>query len=307
VVLVIGGELIVRGAVRAASLLGMSPLLIGLTLVGFGTSTPELLTSLVAAFAGSPGIAVGNVVGSNIANSLLILGVAAVIAPLAVQPAAFRRDSIALAGSSLACALAVWLGFLDRLTGIAFVALLAGYIVWAWRHERQGRDAEAERQEQIASDVPTGPQGLSAALVLAGIGIGLTMLGAKLLVDGAIDLARGWGVSETVIGLSIVAIGTSLPELVASVIAALRGHGGVALGNVIGSNIYNILGILGVTAAVHPIAIPPEIARLDIWVLLAVTALLIVFLRSGWILQRWEGAVFLGSYACYVGWLAFYA
>jgi cation:H+ antiporter len=307
VVLVIGGELIVRGAVRAASLLGMSPLLIGLTLVGFGTSTPELLTSLVAAFQDSPGIAVGNVIGSNIANSLLILGVAAMISPMAVQPAAFQRDGIALAGSSLACALAVWLGFLDRLTGIAFVALLVGYIVWAWRHERQGRNAEAERQQQIASNVPAGAQGLPAALVLAGLGIGLTMLGAKLLVDGAIDLARGWGVSETVIGLSIVAIGTSLPELVASIIAALRRQGGVALGNVIGSNIYNILGILGVTAAAHPIAIPPEIAHLDIWVLLAVTLVLLLFLRSGWTLQRWEGAVFLGSYACYVGYLALYA
>ena len=304
VVLVIGGELIVRGSVRAARLCPAAPLLIGLTLVGFGTSTPELLTSLVAAFKGSPGIAVGNVVGSNIANILLILGVAAVIAPLAVEPSAFRRDSIALAGSSLICALAVWLGFLDRLTGTVFVALLIGYITWAWRHERQSRDPEAERQEQIASDIPAGTQSLAAALVLAALGIGLTMLGAKLLVDGAIDLARGWGVSETVIGLSIVAVGTSLPELVASVIAALRRHGGVALGNVIGSNIYNILGILGVTAAVHPIAIPPEIARLDIWVLLAVTALLIVFLRSGWTLQRWEGAVFLAGYGCYVGYLA---
>lgn len=304
VVLVIGGELIVRGSVSAARLLGMSPLLIGLTLVGFGTSTPELVTSLVAAFQGSPGIAVGNVVGSNIANILLILGVAAVIAPLAVQPAAFRRDSLALAGSSLACALAVWLGFLDRLVGLTFVAVLIGYITWAWRNDRQSGDAEAERHDQTAAEAPAGPGRLPIALGIAALGIGCTMLGAKLLVDGAVGLARGWGVSETIIGLTVVAVGTSLPELVASVIAALRRHGDVALGNVIGSNIYNIFGILGLTAAIHPIAIPPEIARLDIWVLLAVTTLLLLFLRSGWTLQRWEGAVFLAGYAAYVGYLA---
>ena len=303
-VLVLGGELIVRGAVSAARLLGMSPLLIGLTLVGFGTSTPELVTSLIAAFKGSPGIAVGNVVGSNIANTLLILGVAAVISPLIVQPAAFQRDGIALAGSTAVCVMVVLLGFLEPLVGLAFVALLVGYIGWAYWNERRNSNAEALMREHVAADAPKGPRNLALALGMASIGIVFTMFGAKLLVDGAIDLARSFGVSDTVIGLTVVAVGTSLPELVASIIAALRRHSDVVLGNVIGSNIYNVLGILGVTAMIHPIAIPPEIARLDIWILLAATILLMLFLRSGWSLARWEGVLFLAGYAAYIGYLA---
>lgn len=304
VLLTVGGELLVRGAVGAARALGVSPLLVGLTIVGFGTSTPELVTSLFAALEEAPGIAVGNVVGSNIANILLILGISALIAPLAVQSVAFRRDGIALGGSALACLAAVQLGVIDQLVGIGLVALLITYIGWAYWNERRTPDAETVMHEHVAADAASGERSLTVALGLAVVGIGATILGAIMLVDGAIDIARAWGASETLIGLTIVAVGTSLPELVACVIAALRRHADVALGNVIGSNIYNVLGILGITAIVHPISVPAEIARLDIWVLLGATALLLLFLRTGWTLKRWEGGVFLTLYLAYVVYLA---
>ena len=304
VLLAIGGDVLVRGAVAVSERMGVSPLLAGLTIVGFGTSMPELVTSLFAAFDGAPGISVGNVVGSNIANILLILGVSALILPLAIDPAAFRRDGLALAVATLACLGAVMLGYLGRPVGLALLALLVVYIVWAYRSERLNPDAEAAMHENVVADVKPAGMSLIAALGLAAAGIVGTIIGARLLVDGAIEIARDFGVSETVIGLTVVAIGTSLPELVACVIAALKRHADVALGNVIGSNIYNLLGILGMTAVVHPIEVPAEIARFDIWVLLGVTVLLGIFLRTGWTLKRWEGGVFLGIYAAYLTFLA---
>jgi cation:H+ antiporter len=176
-----------------------------------------------------------------------------------------------------------------------------GYLVWAYRNERATADEEAVMHESVAADAPAGPPSLPAACALALGGVAAVVLGAWLLVEGAIGLARGWGISETAIGLTVVAVGTSLPELVASAVAALRGHAAVALGNVIGSNIFNARGILGATAALTPLAIPPEILAFDIWVLLGATALLTLFVRTGWTVRRWEGAVFVGLYALYVG------
>lgn len=311
VLLAVGGELLVRGAGNAARMLGVSPLLAGLTIVGFGTSSPELVTSLFAAFGQSPGIAVGNVVGSNIANILLVLGISAVIAPMVVKQTAFRRDGIALAGSTLACLAAVLYGQVDRIVGALLVFSLVGYILWTYRNERRvtapdddtSTDCSAETEDAIA-DAAALRRRIMLALALAAVGIGATVFGAKLLVDGAIGLARTWGASETLIGLTIVAVGTSLPEMVVCAIAAARNQSDIALGNVIGSNIYNVLGVLGLTAIVYPIRIPAEIIQLDIWVLVGASALVLMFLRSGWTLKRWEGAVFLGLYACYLGYLA---
>lgn len=303
VLLTLGGEILVRGAVNAARGLGVSPLLVGLTVVGFGTSTPELVTSLTAAFQGSPGIAVGNVVGSNIANILLILGVTALILPLTVAREAYRRDGLMLVLTTLACLGAVLTGFLGRWLGVGFLLALLAYIAWAYFNERDSADAEAERQVHQAEDAARSAMPVLAALLLTIAGIALTVFGARLLVSAAIAIAQGFGISDTIIGLTVVAVGTSLPELVACAIAALRRHSDVALGNVVGSNIYNVLGILGATAAVHPIPVPPQIARLDIWVLVAVTALLLLFLRTGLTLKRWEGGVFLLLYVAYVGWL----
>ena len=299
----IGGELLVRGAVSAARKLGVSPLVVGLTIVGFGTSTPELVTSLIAAFEEAPGIAVGNVVGSNIANLLLILGSAALVAPLPLAEVALRREGIALAGSTVVCAGVILYGSLDILAGTTLLAVLFAYVAWAYRSERKLLGERATVHEQVAGDAAPRSRSLGISLLMCAGGVALTVLGAHWLVESAIELSRRFGISETVIGLSVVALGTSLPELVASLVAAARGHAEVALGNIIGSNVYNVLGILGATAVIHPIRVPAEIARVDIWILLAATLLVLLFLRSGTRIGRLEGAVLLGGYVFYAAWL----
>lgn len=301
--LVAGGELLVRGAVQLAEKFRISPLLIGLTLVGFGTSTPELVTSLQAAFSGSPGIAVGNVVGSNIANILLILGISAIIFPIVVAKDTFKRDGIVLAISTVMCLGAVLLGQLSPVVGFVFVASLAGYVYYAFRQERRS-NAAADVAAGVTTDAPKPSAGLIALdLVFVVGGLALTIFGARFLVSSAIDIARMFSVSETIIGLTIVAVGTSLPELVTSVMAALRKHGDIAFGNIVGSNIYNVLGILGVTAIIKPIPVPPQIASLDIWVMIAATALLFVTATSRWRIGRAEGALMLACYVGYCVWL----
>jgi len=303
VLLVAGGELLVRGAVQLAQKFRISPLLIGLTLVGFGTSTPELVTSLQAAFSGSPGIAVGNVVGSNIANILLILGVAALIYPIAIARETFKRDGIVLAIATAMCLGAVLFGQLSVWLGGVFVASLASYIWFAFRQERRA-NAASDAAAGLQAEAPKPSAGLIALDVAFVIGgLGLTILGARFLVSSAIDIARMFHVSETIIGLTIVAVGTSLPELVTSVMAALRKHGDIAFGNIVGSNIYNIFGILGVTAMVKPIAVPPQIAAFDIWVMIAATALLFAAALSRWKVTRLEGGVMLAAYTAYCTWL----
>lgn len=304
--LVAGGEALVRGAAALAARWGVSPLLIGLTVVGFGTSTPELVTSLQAAFAGAPGIAVGNVIGSNVANVLLILGAAAVLMPFAVERRAFLRDGPALAAATLACMGVVLWGELTRPAGLILVAGLVVYLIYAYRSERGPVRVPASTGAApiaAASDGPA-PRSLATAMVWAVGGIALTVLGARLLVGAATELAMLWGVSEAVIGLTVVAVGTSLPELVTSVMAALRREGAIAFGNVIGSNLYNILGILGITALVRPIPVPAQIATVDVWVMLAATAALAAVAVTGWRVRRAEGAALLAAYAAYIWWLA---
>ena len=299
--LLVGGELLVRGAVASATALGVSPLLIGLTLVGFGTSTPELVTSVIAALNGSPGIAVGNVVGSNTANILFILGLSAVIYPLAVNPKGFRRDTMMLSAAALACLGVVLAGRMGMLMGLAFLASLLAYVVFVYLQEKRAPDEAALVAEHRAQDAGGGPRQLALSLGMAVGGIAITIFGARFLVDGAISLAKGLGVSDTIIGLTIVAVGTSMPELVTSVMAALRKHSDVAYGNIVGSNIFNVLFILGTTSIIQPIDIPPQIASFDIWVMLCATGLLVYFARTEATLQRWEGWVFLCAYAAYTG------
>lgn len=304
ILLLAGGDALVRGAVAIATRLQISPLLIGLTLVGFGTSTPELLTSLQAALLGSPGIAIGNVVGSNTANILLILGAAAVICPLAASRSAFPRDGTAVLLSAVACVLLVLAGRLDRLSGIVLVALLVGYVLYTYLRERRVSDASASMHAAEASAAAPVPTRLWVSILFAAGGLVATMVGAQLLVDSAIQLARAAGISETILGLTVVAVGTSLPELATSIMAAVRRQSDVAFGNIIGSNIYNVLGILGVTAIVSPIPVPPEIAAVDIWVMLGATVLMVGFAVTGWRLSRVEGGVFLLLYLGYVLYLA---
>lgn len=298
--LLIGGDVFVRGAVSVAQRFNVSPLLIGLTLVGFGTSLPELFASLEAARIGSPGIAVGNVVGSNIANILLILGLSALITPLAVAPGALRRDGpVLIATSALTIGICLF-GRIDRWWGLIFLGLLLAYMIHAYLSERHHQDARAQLHLAEAAEVKplaTTPV-LMLAVTLGGL-IGI-VFGAGLLVDSAVVLARAYGLSEAVIGLTIVALGTSLPELTTSLIAALRRHGDVALGNVVGSNIFNLFGILGATALFRPIPVPSEIAHFDNWIMLAATALFVVFATTRAQVERWEGGVLLAGYLVYV-------
>jgi cation:H+ antiporter len=296
VLLTVGAEALIRGATALARRFGMSELLIGLTLVGFGTSTPELVSSLQAAFAGSPGIAVGNVVGSSIANVLLILGLAIAIAPFAVDKKGMRRDgAVVIAATVLVIAISMT-GEFSRIAGLVFLASLAAYIAYAFMTERTVVAADMDAGHQ-------GPKSLALDFVYIATGFGLLIFGARLLVGGAISIADNLGISETIVGLTIVAIGTSLPELATSVAAALRGKSGLALGNVVGSNIYNLFGILGVTAAVHPIAVPAEIVRFDNWVMLAATVAMVYFALTAKRLARLEGIVFVAAYAGYIAWM----
>ncbi|MEO9530903.1 calcium/sodium antiporter [Roseibium sp.] len=301
VLLIAGGDLLVRGSVGLAQRFGMSELLIGLVLVGFGTSTPELLTSILAALNGSPGIAVGNVAGSNIANILLILGLTAVICPLRVEPSALLRDGPANLLAAAAFAGLALTGQISREAGLALMGALAVYLVLTYRMEKGRHTPSADLHRSEADLISPGPQAskLALNLVMAFGGLAMILGGAHFLVSGAITLARAAGVSDAVIGVTIVAVGTSLPELVTSVIAALKRQTDIALGNILGSNLFNILGILGLTAAMTPLRVPPEMMRLDIWVLLAATVILLVFAMTGRRLCRLEGALMLLAYGGY--------
>ncbi len=305
-----GGELLVRGAVRLALAVGMSSLIIGLTVVGFGTSTPELVTSVEAALLGTPGIAIGNIVGSNIANVLLIVGVSAVIYPIAIASIALKRDSVVMIAVTVAFLAICFMMPLNLVVGLAFLATLFLYIALVIRFERRANSVnhgaiydKAKAIEELdpglspAMEAKT-PLALAVGMVLAGLV--LLIGGGKLLVLNAVALAQQLGVSDTVIGLTIVAVGTSLPELVTSLIAAIRKEADVAFGNVVGSNIYNLLGIGGFTALVAPISVPQQIATFDNPVMLAAAAVLILFAWTGYRIGRIEGAALLAGYVAYV-------
>ena len=302
VLLVVGGEGLVRGSVAVARRLHVSDFLIGLVLVGFGTSMPEMMASVSAALAGSPGVAVGNVVGSNIANALLIGGIAALICPIVLEPKAYLRDGLVMLGASLLCAGAlIALPEVSRPVGAVFLALLISFLVWTWLAERRNGGASKALHEGEAEQVPPGGLGVWAGLGLALGGLAVLIVGAQLLVTGAVDLARLLGVSEAVIGLTIVAVGTSLPELTASVVSALRRNPDVAIGNIIGSNLFNIFGILGATALIAPLTVPAEIIARDIWWMLAASLALLVFTFTAKRLTRLEGALLAAAYAGYLG------
>ncbi|MFP4126292.1 MAG: calcium/sodium antiporter [Alphaproteobacteria bacterium] len=304
VLLLGGGEALVRGAVAVAHRLGVSPVVAGLVLVGFGTSSPELVTSLTAALSGAPAIAVGNVVGSNICNILLILGVTALLFPVDIDRRAFARDGTMLALATAAGIGVALMGVVPRAVGLALVAAVVAYVVYTYRQERRVHSpAEAVYSEEAA--LLTSPSlGLWGGLAMALAGLIAVVVGADLLVDAATTLARAAGVSEAVIGLTIVALGTSLPELATAVMAGLKKQPEVAFGNVVGSNIFNILFILGTTATVQPIAVPAEIVRFDIWVMLAATAAMFLVVRTGFRVTRREGVALLLGYAAYIGVLA---
>ncbi len=293
-----GAEGLVRGAASAARRLGLTPLVIGLTVVAFGTSTPEFVVSLRAGLAGESAIALGNVVGSNIGNIALILGGAALIAPLRVQAQIIRVDVPIVIGVSLLLVALLADGRLGRLDGTLLAAGIVAYTattIWLARREK-APGVQAEFDE----GVPPARNAWWDALFVAG-GLILLMGGAQLLVQGAVTVAERLGVSPMVIGLTIVGVGTSLPELATSFVAAARGEGDIAIGNVVGSNIFNILGILGPAALLQPIP-ATGLSVVDGAVMVGLAVLLVPLMRSGFVVNRWEGALLVALYGGYL-WL----
>lgn len=298
--LLFGGESVVRGSVALAQRLGVSPLIVGLTIVGFGTSLPEMVVSVNAALVGSPGLAVGNVVGSNIANILLILGVAAVIAPIAVHPGAVKRD---LLGMSAATLVYVGLGMSGQIVfwqGVLMLIALMSYIGFTVWQDNKSNDEAAEMHRDEAAEMGEIPLRTVSIAGIIIVGLFAVVVGAEWLVTGATTLATEFGVPEEVIGLTVVAIGTSLPELATSIVAAYRRHSDVCVGNVLGSNLFNLFGITGVTALFVPLPFSDKIVSFDLWILLAATAIIIPFMLTGRRISRPEGIVLLILYVSFI-------
>ena len=296
-----GGEALVRGASRLAAAAGISPLVVGLTVVAFGTSTPELVVSGYAVLRGENAIAVANVVGSNVFNVLFILGLCAAIAPLAIHRQVWRREVPIMVAASLLLLLFGLDGRIDELEAIALLAGLVAHTIYsvvASRHEPAAAQAEAAHGERLDRPSRGGWPG-SVLLVLAGLAA--LVLGARWLVDAAVEIARGLGVTESVIGLTIVAAGTSLPELAASLVATLRGEREIAIGNVVGSNVFNVLGIVGVSGllARGDLPVHPSLAGFDLPFMVAVAIATLPLFFSDRKLARWEGLLFLAYYAVY--------
>ena len=297
--LFVGGELLVRGAVAFARQVGVSPLIVGLTVVSAGTSAPELVVSLIASLEGSPGIAVGNVVGSNIANILLVLGAAALIYPIMRNTQSVLRDGFVFVATAGLFALLCLTQQIERWHGIVMVTILAIYIFSSYWIDRRNVAAAREIESEVAELAGVeAPFWMTLGKLVCGL-IGV-LVGAELIVDGALDIARQAGIDETIIGLTLVAVGTSLPELAASIIAARRKHSDVALGNAIGSCIFNILAIMGTVAIVKPVAVPQIIMGFDLWVMLGVTIGFVIIALALPRIGKVTGVIFLLLYGTYI-------
>jgi cation:H+ antiporter len=302
ILLGVSGEALLRGAVTTADRLKVPPLLIGLTVIAFGTSIPELTVSLNAARSGNPDIAVGNVVGSNIANILLVLGAMAVFRSFTIDAGTLNRDGRVMLGVSVLMVLMALNGVITQWMGFGLLAILAGFTFLLYRRARQEADVD-ETAASVDENLLEGSLFLALLILIAGLaGV---LWGSDLMVKGAVGVAQQAGISQAVIALSIVAIGTSLPELFISLFASLRGHASLAIGNIIGSNISNILLILGVVASTDPLNVSAEIANRDVWVMLGVAILGLVLMRSARRMSRIEGLFSLVLYALYVGYLYF--
>lgn len=306
VVLLVGGaELLVRGASRLAAAASISPLVIGLTVVAYGTSAPELAVSLGAAYAGTDQLALGNVVGSNVFNVLLILGISAIITPMVVDQQVVRREVPLLIGLSIAVLLFGWDGRIDRVEGLLLGAGAVAYTVWTIRQSRRESKAiESEYEAEFGTrEVESVRFPIEILRVISGLV--LLVIGARWLVEESIRFARYLGVEEIVIGLTVVAAGTSLPEVATSVVAAIRGERDIAVGNVIGSNIFNILAVLGFSAALGPggISVPESALAFDVPVMIAVAVACLPIFLSDYRIDRWEGFVFFGYYVAYTAYL----
>jgi cation:H+ antiporter len=296
-VLTVGAEGLVRGSASVAIRVGLTPLIIGLTVVAFGTSTPELIVSLVASLANQPDISIGNVVGSNIFNIGIILGITALLCPVKVSVQVIKHDGPIMIAVSLLSLFLITKGTISRLDGVGLFAALVGYTGFTIWMSRKGVSSEIQRQ--FMDGVPSQSKSLYRDVLFIIGGLLLLVVGSRLLVISATEIARVVGISEAVIGLTIIAAGTSMPELATSIVATLRRQPDIAVGNVVGSNIFNILGTLGVTSIAKPLS-APGITKLDLWVMVVFSIGLLPLLYTDYKLERWEGVLLLFGYGVYL-------
>jgi cation:H+ antiporter len=303
VLLVWSADRFVEGSASTARHFAMPPLLIGMVIIGFGTSAPEMVVSALAASQGNPGIALGNAYGSNITNIALILGVTALISPIAVHSQVLRKELPILTVVTALAAWQIWDGKITRIDAVVLLVVFTGLMGWTiWQGLRTKADALGNEMEQ---ELNVRAMPVRRAVFWLMVGLVLLIVSSRILVWGAVEIAHGFGVSDMVIGLTIVAVGTSLPELASSIIAARKGEHDIALGNVLGSNLFNTLAVVGIAGAIHPMAVGPEVFSRDILVMAALTLSLFVFgygFRGPGRINRIEGAVLL---ACYVGYTAY--
>ncbi len=304
VVLYFGAVWLVQGASRLASSLGVSPIVVGLTIVSLGTSAPELVVCLVAALQGNPGLAIGNVMGSNLANIGLILGLTSLVHPLEVKHRVVWREMPVMLLITFAIYPIAFDRVLSRMDGFMLLLVLLAYLVWVFR---SGHPEEIKRSQGSRNSIAT-PEGATSLLNLKDIGqvalgSAFLVLGGYCIVKGAVEVASALGISEVIIGLTVVAIGTSLPELATSLVAAMRQEVDIAVGNIIGSNIFNLTAIFGTTAVVRPIMIPETLLSRELAGVVLMSLLLWPILRSGWRIKRWEGALLLTAYIGMGWWL----
>jgi len=303
VFLFLGGEAILRGSIAIARRLKLSTLLVSMVIVGFGTSLPELMVSVTAALGGAPNIALGNVVGSNIANILLILGLAAILAPVSCGGREIKRDALAVLIASIVLVALSFNGVIGRSAGVGMVAALIAYLTYAFFVERRNQKKGEELLQRVERDVSVPRMAFSTALLFSLAGLVFLAGGAYALVEGATSIAKVLGVSDAIIGLTIVAIGTSLPELATVIVAAYRRHADVVMGNIMGSNLFNALGILGTTAIITPMPVAGRIADIDIWIMLGVAVVLAPMIWRRASIGRLEGIAFVSLYALYTAWV----
>lgn len=300
--LYIGGEMVVRGSVGLAKSFGVSPLLIGLVVVAFGTSSPELVVSINAISVGTDSIAVGNVVGSNIANILLVLALAAIALPVPARGPVVYRDASVMLGITGFFIFLAYRGSIDHTAALVLLGILGAYLIFSYLQERiavpEEKQEEVQRNRNLLEIVSR--NGTLRSILFTLIGIAALIFGARFLVDGAIEIATAWGVSEAVIAVSMVAVGTSLPELAAVIVASIRRHSELVLGGILGSNIFNILIVLGIPGLFWDIDIAPEFLTRDIWVMGGAALILLPFLVSGGRVGRLEGLILLAVYAAYI-------
>lgn len=311
VALILGADLLVRGASKLALTLGITPLVVGLTVVSFGTSAPEVAVGIGAVLEGKGDLALGNAIGSNIFNVLFILGVSALITPLVVNIQLIRQEVPIMLGASLLLLLFAFDGRLGLSDGVILLSLMVAYTAFlVWQSRREGQAAQDEYTGEFAPATKPGwLDRLPAQLLLIAVGLGLLVLGSDWLVQASVVFAKALGVSDLVIGLTIVSAGTSMPEVATSVMAAIKGERDIAVGNVVGSNTFNILGSLGIASVMgaatgsQGLDVPVSVMNFDLWVMSAVALACVPVFMTGREIARWEGAVFLGYYVAYVAYL----